>query len=81
MASIRIPCLAGKTNKAGVISWYWPPSTRRCHRAAMEKAWLHNRVDKIIAHAVKATGRTNMEKLVWHDCGAPASGACATLPQ
>lgn len=26
MAQIRIPCLVGKTNKAGVTSWYWQPS-------------------------------------------------------
>lgn len=26
MATIRIPCLVGKTNKAGVTSWYWQPS-------------------------------------------------------
>ena len=26
MANIRIPCLVGKTNKAGVTSWYWQPS-------------------------------------------------------
>ncbi|OYX62054.1 MAG: hypothetical protein B7Y88_14775 [Sphingomonadales bacterium 32-64-17] len=26
MAKIRIPCLVGKTNKAGVTNWYWQPS-------------------------------------------------------
>lgn len=26
MAQIRIPCLVGRTNKAGVTSWYWQPS-------------------------------------------------------
>ncbi|WP_068090971.1 hypothetical protein [Novosphingobium rosa] len=26
MAKISIPCLVGKTNKAGVTSWYWQPS-------------------------------------------------------
>lgn len=26
MADIRIPCLVGKTNKAGITSWYWQPS-------------------------------------------------------
>lgn len=26
MAQIRIPCLVGKTNKAGITSWYWQPS-------------------------------------------------------
>ncbi|KPH66360.1 hypothetical protein [Novosphingobium sp. ST904] len=26
MAKIRIPLLVGKTNKAGITSWYWQPS-------------------------------------------------------
>jgi hypothetical protein len=26
MAKINIPCLVGKTNKAGITNWYWQPS-------------------------------------------------------
>jgi hypothetical protein len=39
MAQIRIPCLVGKINKAGITSWYWQPSATLAKAGWKAIAW------------------------------------------
>lgn len=60
MASIRIPCLVGKTNKAGITSWYWQPS------ATLAKAgWKPLTLGKDEGAAIAAARARNAEVEAW----------------
>lgn len=60
MARIRIPCLVGKTNKAGVTSWYWQPS------ATLAKAgWTAEALGKDEGVAITAARARNAEVEEW----------------
>lgn len=65
MAQIRIPCLVGKTNKAGVTSWYWQPS------ATLTKAgWKPVALGKLEGPAIEAARKRNDEVEEWRIGGA-----------
>lgn len=60
MAQIRIACLVGKTNKAGVTSWYWQPS------ATLAKAgWKALTLGKDEGAAIAAARKRNEEVEIW----------------
>jgi hypothetical protein len=42
MAQIRIPCLVGKINKAGITSWYWQPSATLAKAGWKAIAWARS---------------------------------------
>lgn len=68
MASIRIPCLVGKTNKAGITSWYWQPS------ATLAKAgWKPLTLGKDEGAAIAAARARNAEVEAWKLGGAKPS--------
>lgn len=65
MAQIRIPCLVGKTNKAGITSWYWQPS------ATLTKAgWKAVALGKDATAAMVAAQKRNAEVEEWKTGGA-----------
>jgi hypothetical protein len=60
MARIRIPCLVGKRNKAGVTSWYWQPS------ATLARAgWKPMALGKDEGAAIAAARKRNQEIEDW----------------
>lgn len=60
MATFRIPCLVGKTNKAGVTSWYWQPS------ATLAKAgWKPISLGKDERAAIETARARNQEVEQW----------------
>lgn len=60
MATFRIPCLVGKTNKAGITSWYWQPS------ATLAKAgWKPLSLGKDEELAIKAARERNALVADW----------------
>lgn len=60
MAQIRIPCLVGKRNKAGVTSWYWQPS------ATLAKAgWKPMTLGKDEGAAIAAARARNQQVEEW----------------
>lgn len=60
MAKIRIPCLVGKTNKAGVTSWYWQPSA-----TLAKSGWKPVALGKDEGVAIVAARARNAEVDVW----------------
>ncbi|KUR80946.1 hypothetical protein [Novosphingobium sp. FSW06-99] len=75
MAQIRIPCLVGKTNKAGVTSWYWQPS------ATLARAgWKPLSLGKDEGAAIAGARTRNAEVAAWKS-GAPMPGAIKPKPQ
>lgn len=60
MAKIRIPCLVGKTNKAGVTSWYWQPS-----KTLAEAGWAAIALGKNEGAALAAARLRNDEVERW----------------
>lgn len=68
MAKIRIPCLVGKSNKAGVTSWYWQPS------ATLAKAgWKPLTLGKDEGKAIAAARDRNKEVEDWKAGGSRPS--------
>lgn len=60
MAHIRIPCLVGKRNKAGITSWYWQPS------ATLAKAgWKPLTLGKDEGKAIDTARARNAEVELW----------------
>jgi hypothetical protein len=60
MAQIRIPCLVGKTNKAGITSWYWQPS------ATLARAgWKPISLGKDRSAAMATAEKRNEEVKIW----------------
>ncbi len=60
MAHIRIACLTGKTNKAGITSWYWQPS------ATLARAgWKPLALGKDEGKAIAAARARNQEVDLW----------------
>lgn len=65
MARIRIPCLVGKTNKAGLTSWYWQPS------ATLKKAgWAALSLGKDEGKAIEKARARNQDVEQWKLGGA-----------
>ncbi|WP_226019738.1 tyrosine-type recombinase/integrase [Novosphingobium sp. FKTRR1] len=65
MAKITIPCLVGKTNKAGVTNWYWQPS------ATLARAgWRPLSLGQDEWKAVAAARARNDEVEQWRNGGA-----------
>lgn len=65
MAQIRIPCLVPRTNKAGIVSWYWQPS------ATLAKAgWKPLALGKNSDAAFQAANARNREVEIWKAGGA-----------
>lgn len=65
MAQIRIPCLVGKKNTAGITSWYWQPS------ATLARAgWKPVALGKDMSAAIKAAEKRNDEVEAWKSGGA-----------
>lgn len=65
MARITIPCLVGKPNKAGIVSWYWQPS------ATLAKAgWRPLALGKDRRAAQDAAEKRNAEVEEWRSGGA-----------
>lgn len=60
MAKIRIECLVGKTNKAGITSWYWQPS-----KTLAKAGWKALSLGKDQAHAMAEAQRRNAEVERW----------------
>lgn len=60
MANIRIPCLVGKTNKAGQTSWYWQPS-----KTLADAGWKPLALGKIQSAAIAAAEARNAEVDQW----------------
>lgn len=60
MAKITIPCLVGKTNKAGITSWYWQPS-----KTLAAAGWRPLSLGKDMARAMQATQARNAEVEQW----------------
>lgn len=60
MAKIRIPCLVGKSNKAGVTSWYWQPS-----KTLKDAGWEAVALGKDRAAAMRAAEARNAEVEQW----------------
>lgn len=60
MAQIRIPCLVGKTNKAGVTSWYWQPS-----KTLARAGWKPASLGKDEGVAIAAARALNAEVEIW----------------
>lgn len=75
MAQIRIPCLVGKTNKAGVTSWYWQPSAT----LARDK-WKAVSLGKDAGKAFRAAEQRNAEVEAWRS-GAPHADLVAAGPK
>lgn len=67
MAKIRIPCLVGRTNAAGVTSWYWQPS--KTLRAA---GWEPIALGKDADRAFAAARQRNAEVEKWKAGGSAA---------
>lgn len=61
---IKIPCLVGKTNKAGVTSWYWQPS-----KTLAEAGWKPVALGKDRAAAMRAAEARNEEVDRWKITG------------
>jgi hypothetical protein len=60
MANIRIACLTGKTNQAGITSWYWQPS------ATLARAgWRPLTLGKDEGAAIAAARARNAEVDLW----------------
>lgn len=64
MAKIRIPCLVGKKNKAGVTSWYWQPS-----KTLAAAGWTPVTLGKDQAHAMIEAQKRNAEVDQWKSGG------------
>ncbi|PTR07910.1 MULTISPECIES: hypothetical protein [unclassified Novosphingobium] len=65
MAQIRIACLVGRTNTAGITSWYWQPS------ATLAKAgWKAIALGKDRTAAMAAAEKRNEEVEAWKTGGA-----------
>ena len=60
MAQIRINCLVGKTNKAGVTSWYWQPS-----KTLANAGWKALSLGKDEDKAFTAARKRNAEVETW----------------
>jgi integrase len=60
MAQIRIPCLVGKTNKAGITSWYWQPS-----KTLATAGWKPISLGKSLEQAMRAAQARNAEVDQW----------------
>ena len=69
MARIRIPCLVGKTNKAGVTSWYWQPS-----KTLVEAGWRPISLGKDMNRAMAAAQARNAEVDQWKVGGKSLAG-------
>lgn len=68
MAQIRIECLVGKTNKGGVTSWYWQPSS-----TLAKAGWKAIALGKDAGAAITAARKRNAEVESWKEAGsAPA---------
>jgi hypothetical protein len=64
MAQIRIPCLVGKSNAAGITSWYWQPS------ATLARAgWKPISLGKDRSAAMAAAEKRNAEVAEWKTGG------------
>jgi hypothetical protein len=70
MAQIRIPCLVGKTNKAGVTSWYWQPS-----KSLADAGWKPVALGKARDAAMRAAEARNAEVERWKITGEHVSGS------
>lgn len=62
MAKVKIPCLVGKTNKAGITSWYWQPS-----KTLAEAGWTGIPLGKNMAAAVTAAQERNRLVDKWRE--------------
>lgn len=60
MASIRIPCLVAKTNKARITSWYWQPS-----KTLAAAGWKPLTLGKDEGRAIAAARARNEEVEQW----------------
>ncbi|WP_404480005.1 hypothetical protein [Novosphingobium sp. BL-52-GroH] len=60
MAKITIPCLVGKTNKAGVTSWYWQPS-----KTLAAAGWRPVSLGKNMTVAMAAAQSRNEDVAKW----------------
>lgn len=60
MAQIRIPCLVGKTNKAGVTSWYWQPS-----KTLALAGWKAETLGKDEGKAIERARALNAQVELW----------------
>lgn len=69
MAQIRIPCLVGKTNKAGSTSWYWQPS-----KTLASAGWRALSLGKDMARAMQAAQARNAEVEKWKAGGCRPGG-------
>lgn len=69
MAKIRIPCLVGKTNMAGVTSWYWQPS-----KTLKDAGWRPVSLGKDMGRAMQAAQARNAEVEQWKLGGQRPSG-------
>lgn len=65
MAQIRIPCLVGKPNKAGITSWYWQPSS-----TLAKAGWKAIALGKDMRAAIDAAEKRNAEVEAWKSGGA-----------
>ncbi|GGD74145.1 hypothetical protein [Croceicoccus mobilis] len=64
MAKIRIPCLVGKTNAAGITSWYWQPSAY-----LRKNGWKAISLGKNETDAINAARAQNERVEEWKDGG------------
>lgn len=64
MAQIRIPCLVGKTNKAGLTSWYWQPS-----KTLASAGFKAHSLGKDEGAAIAEARRLNAEVEAWRQGG------------
>lgn len=62
MARVKIPRLVGKTNKAGVTSWYWQPS-----KTLAEAGWTAVPLGNDMAAAIAGAEVKNREVDAWRD--------------
>ncbi|WP_374414250.1 hypothetical protein [Novosphingobium colocasiae] len=67
MARIHIPCLVGKTNAAGVTSWYWQPS-----KTLAAAGWRPMSLGKDANLAMRAAQDRNTEVARWKSGGSLA---------
>lgn len=75
MARITIPCLVGKTNKSGITSWYWQPST-----TLAKAGWKPLALGKDEGLAIAAARARNDEVAEWK-IGGGAIGVIKARPQ
>jgi hypothetical protein len=64
MAQITIPCLVGKKNKAGIVSWYWQPS-----KTLAAAGWKAMTLGKDEGNAIVQARKRNEEVDAWRTGG------------